>query len=69
MNGITAFWQLLYSLQHHVGQCYSVKQSASGMAHQVTYGGSCLQSFLNALYSHGQQAWVYIDGPAGGGTF
>ena len=61
MTGLQAFWQLLYALQHHVGQCENVRQSAYGLTHQVTYGGSCVQAFLNALWSHGEQAFVYID--------
>ena len=56
MTAVQAFFQFLYLLQHATSQAMDV--TATG---HVTYGGSALQAFLNALYSHGTQTMVWID--------
>lgn len=63
---VQAFWSFLNALQHHAGSCDDIRESASGQAHQVVYGGSCLQAFLYALDTPGI-AWEYVgpgDTPA-----
>lgn len=58
------FWQLLYDLIHTSSQCVALTQSTHsvpGLEHPIVYGGSCLQSFLIALYSHGSIAWEYLS--------
>ncbi len=57
---VQAFWTFLNALQHHVGQCDAIRESANGQPHQVVYGGSCLMAFLYALDTPGI-AWEYID--------
>jgi hypothetical protein len=55
------FWATLYWLEHLVGQCTAVTQSTHSTyatRNGVVYGGSCLQAFLIALYSHGAIAWI-----------
>lgn len=61
MTPTQAFFHFLYTLQHTTNQCENVKQSAYGLTHVVTYGGSCIQAFFNAIWSNGVQAFVWID--------
>jgi hypothetical protein len=63
--GAREFWHFLWELQNYTGgdQCIAVTQSThstAATANGEVYGGSCLQAFLIALYSHGQIAWEYI---------
>ena len=56
-------WTLMYQLIHHAGLCVAVTQSTHSQVetqNPIVYGGSCLQSFLIALYSHGSIAWEYL---------
>jgi hypothetical protein len=58
------FWQVLYQLIHHVGPCVALTQSTHSTPateNPVVYGGSCIQSFLVALYSHGSIAWEFVS--------
>jgi hypothetical protein len=62
-----AFWQLLYQLIHTTSQCVAITQSTHSQAdtqNPVVYGGSCVQAFLTALYSHGYIAWEYVTSAA-----
>lgn len=58
-GAVQQFWQYMYGLETTHAQCVAIRQSASGIPHQVVYGGSCLQSFAVALYSGGSIAWEY----------
>ena len=65
MTAVHAFWQFMYNLQtYHGGDtCVAVTQSTHSTAatmNPIVYGGSCIQSFLTALYSHGSIAWEYV---------
>lgn len=56
----TFMWYLHQLMTTPLG-CENVLQSAAGPTHVVTYGGNCLQAFWNSVYTHGEQAMIWLD--------
>ena len=50
-----AFWQLIYELMNHGAGCIDRTESTHSV---ITYGGNCVQAFLNAVWTPGL-AWIY----------
>lgn len=65
MNGVQAFFAFLNQLMHTTQSCIALTQSTHSQPetqYPIVYGGSCIQSFLYALWSHGSIAWEYVTG-------
>ena len=49
------FWHWLYLLHQHTAGCIDRTESTRSV---VTYGGNCVQAWLNTLHSPGL-AWIF----------
>jgi hypothetical protein len=50
-----AFWVWIYTLVAHHAGCIDRTESTRSV---ITYGGSCVQAWLNSVFTPGL-AWIY----------